>query len=395
MNTMRTFRCPRDIVWGRGSIAYLEKISPQKVLIVTDREMTKLGVTGKAQIYLKKGGSQVKVFDEVEPEPSIHTVMRMVADHKNFDPTAIVGLGGGSALDASKAFRIFYEHPQLTFQDVRTLEVPPKVSIPPFKKTTHVTISSTSGTGSDVSYGSIITDPAIPAKCPILDPEIIPDKAIVDPDIAATMPPEVLADSGLDALTHAMESYVNVRANDFSRGLSLQAITLIMRYLPLAFLENDPVAKEHMHYAATIAGIAFSNSANGICHAIADKVGAAFKLTHGRANAIALPFTIHYNSTVVGDLYTRIARAIGHRGDDRLQAVDYLLQRIREVQKQLRVQSCYREAGIAENAYYSKIKDFSTRAFTFRPTLLNPRKPTMEELESLFLACYQGNDHLP
>jgi len=391
MSAPRIFRCPRDIIWGRGSIAYLENIVGKRAMIVTDQVLTKLGVTARVREYLRKGGLQVRVFDEVEPEPSIHTVMRMVTENKDFGPDVIVGLGGGSVIDASKAFRIFFEHPRLTFQDVHSLQGPPKQTIPPFEKTTHVAISSTSGTGSDASHVSIVTDPAISAKCPIVSQELKPNIAIVDPDIADSMPKEVMADAGIDALTHAIESYVSGMANDFSKGLSLQAIISLMKYLPLAFLGNDPVAKEHIHYAATIAGIAFSNSANGICHTIATKVGGAFKLTHGRGNAIALPYSIKYNSLVTGDLFTTMARAIGFNGDDQFLAVDYLIQTIGQIEKQLGIPDSYKKAGLPENLYYSKIKDFAHTSTTYPTTLTNPRKPTIKELESLYAACYQGD----
>jgi hypothetical protein len=372
-------------------MAYLEKVSGEKALIVTDQVMAELGIAAKAKDYLQKGGLEVRVFDEVEPEPSIQTILKIVTENKDFHPDVIVGLGGGSVIDASKAFRVFFEHPHLTFAEVHALHGPPKASIPPFKITTHVAISSTSGTGSDVSHVCIVTDPAIPAKCPIITPELKPNMAIVDPDVADSMPKGVLADTGLDALTHAIESFVSGLANDFSRGHSLEAICLLMEYLPLAYLEDDPVAKEHIHYAATIAGIAFSNSANGICHTIATKVGGIFHLTHGRGNAIALPYSIQYNSKVVGDLFTTISRAIGYSGDDPSGAGDYLLQRIRQAQKQLGMPGSYKEAGIKESAYNEKIKEFALTSRTYPTTLTNPRTPTVEELESLYQACYQGD----
>lgn len=226
MNPPRIFRCPRDVVWGRGSLAHLENIGRKRVLIVTDAVMTRLGVTSKTGEFLRKGGSETKVFDAVEPEPSITTVRRILGNYGDFAPQVILGIGGGSAIDASKGFRIFWKHPHLTFEDVRTLETPPRSSIPPFKKTLHVAIPSTSGTGSEASHACVLNDPVLSVKCPILNAELIPDMAIIDPDLADSMPPTVLADSGLDALTHAVESYVNLRANDFSRGLSLQAVPL-------------------------------------------------------------------------------------------------------------------------------------------------------------------------
>lgn len=394
MNPPRTFRCPRDIIWGRGSLAHLVTIGPKRVLIVTDAVMTRLGVTARAEEFLRRGGADAKVFDAVEPEPSITTVQQILKQFGDFAPQVILGIGGGSAIDASKGFRIFWEHPHLTFADVRTLETPPRAPIPPFKTTLHVAVPSTSGTGSEASYACVLNDPVLALKCPILNAELIPDRAIVDPDLADSMPPVVLADSGLDALTHAVESYVNLRANDFSRGLSLQAITSIMRALPAAFLERAPAARERMHYAATIAGLAFSNSANGICHTIADKVGARFKLTHGRANAIALPFTIQYNRKVAGNRFAEIAVAIGHHGKACDAAIDQLVQRIRSLKYDLNIPESYRQAGIPENLYYSQVDEFAEKSLTFGPTLVNPRKPTIEELRELFIACYEGEYRL-
>jgi len=320
--------------------------------------------------------------------------LKMRERYGDFHPDVIAGIGGGSAIDASKAFRIFYEHPQLAFEDIRYLHAPPKTTIPPFHKTTHVTVASTSGTGSDVTHVCVLTDPRIAAKCPVRSFALTPDLAIVDPDIADTMPPAVRADSGLDALTHAVESYASILSNDFSRGLSRQAITLVMEHLPRAFAENDRTAKEHMHYAATIAGIAFSNSSNGLCHTVADKVGAPFRLSHGRANAIALPYVIKFNSRTAGALYADIARALGYRGDDTEGAVEDLIGRISALREGLGVPGSYREAGIPEKAYAEKIKAFATGALTFPATAMNPRKPTLEEMESLFTACFQGEYRL-
>lgn len=386
------FRCPRDIVWGRGSIAQLENFSSQRIFIVTDPGMTKVGASGKVKELLQKNNKEIQIFDEVEPEPSIQTVMKMIQEFRSLRPTVIVGLGGGSAIDASKAFRVFLEYPHLTFEDVRFLNAPPKAPIPPFTQTVHVTIASTSGTGSDASYASVITDPSIPAKCLIASPELIPNMAIVDPNFADTMPPEVLADSGMDALTHAIESYVSLKSNDFSRGLSLQAITLIMNYLPSSFLERDPVAREHMHYAATIAGMAFSNSSNGICHSVAGIMGATYHLTHGRANAIALPYVIQYNSPAVGEGYANVARAVGFEGRNQSEAVAYLIEKVKGLKKPLKVQTSYQEMGIPEDRFRSQLQEFVQRAYALPATSWNPRKSTMEDLEGLFRACYEGND---
>jgi len=238
------------------------------------------------------------------------------------------------------------------------------------------------------------TDPSIPAKCLIATPELIPDMAIVDPDFADSMPPEVRADSGMDAFTHAIESYVSSKSNDFSRGLSLQAITLIMKYLPSSFLERDPVAREHMHYAATLAGMAFSNSSNGICHSVAGIIGAAYHLTHGRANAIALPYVIRYNSPAVGGLYANVARAIGFKGGNQSEAVTDLIKKVNHLKKSLKVQNSYQQMGIPEDRFQSQLKEFVQRAYRLPATNWNPRKSTMEDLERLFQACYEGKGRL-
>jgi alcohol dehydrogenase class IV len=391
MATYRLFRSPRDIIWGRGSISYLETIPAKRAMIVADAALSKVGIIDRVKEILQKGGIETRVFDEIEPEPSIQTIMRIVKENKGFAPDLIIGLGGGSVIDASKAYRVFLENPQFTFEDVHSLYGPPKKMIPPFQKTIHVAISSTSGTGSDVSGVSIITDPALHAKCPIVSQELKPNITIVDPDMADSVPKTVMADSGLDALTHAIESYVSGSANDFSKGLSLQSIILLAEYLPLAFSKNDAAAKEHIHYAATLAGMAFSNSGNGICHTVATKVGAVFKLTHGRGNAIALPYSIKFNTPVSGDRFLVIARSIGFKDDDPKGAVDYLISQIGQMQKLMGVPTSYKNAGIPEKDYDAKIDEFAKTSTTYPTTLTNPRQPTVEELKSLYTACYKGD----
>ncbi len=391
MSAPRAFRSPREILWGRGSFAHLQNIPGRRVLIVTDRVMTALGIAERAKEYFRKGGLEAQVFDEVEPEPSIDTVLRIRDRYREFAPDVIAGIGGGSPIDASKAFRIFSEHPHLAFEEIRYLTGLPKVAVPPLRKTIHVAAASTSGTGSDATHVAVLTDPRIPAKCPIRSPGIVPTVTIVDPDLADTMPPTVLADSGMDALTHAIESYVGIAANPFSRGMSLQAVVLVMNHLPAAFSGQDRGAREQMHYAATIAGLGFANSSNGLCHAVADKVGAAFKLSHGRANAIALPYVIAFNGTVAGAAFMEIARALGYRAENPREAVQELVGRISRIAGQLGIPGSYREVGIPEEAYRAKVKEFAARALVFPVTSMNPRQPTVEELESLFTACFTGD----
>ncbi|GAF70964.1 unnamed protein product, partial [marine sediment metagenome] len=265
MDTPRIFRTPGDVVWGRGSLSYLENTRGKRALIVTDKSMSGLGVVDRARRYLEKAGLEIRVFDEVEPEPSSNTVKKIVKAYSDFSPDVIVGLGGGSAIDASKGFRVFYEHPQLDFEAAISPGASP-LSFQGFKKTIHICISSTSGTGSDASRVCVITHSELGVKVPIFHQDCIPDIAICDPDISDSMPDKVLLDSGLDILTHALESYINDNTNDFSKGLSLQSFSLAMQFFPQASLQRDPAAMEHMHYAATLAGMGFSNSSNGIAH---------------------------------------------------------------------------------------------------------------------------------
>ncbi len=391
MTGPRIFRTPRDVIWGRGSLAYLENITGRQALIVTDPAMVRLGVAKRAQQHLATSGCQVTVFADVEPEPSSDTVNKIVAAHGADDFDVIVGLGGGSAIDAGKAFRIFYEYPELDVDTVLSPASSYKIPFRGFSRTFHVCISSTSGTGSDASYATVITHSPSGLKVPILHQDLIPDMTICDPDLSETMPPEVRLDSGLDALTHAVESYINDRTNDFSRSLSLQAATLIMQHLLMAALKNDPRAREHVHYAATLAGMGFSNSANGIAHTIADKVGPFFKLTHGLACAIALPYTIRYNRHAAAGLLTDLARTVGYRAERATPAGIFLADEIAALYRKLGVPMTYLEAGVPEREFQKKIPDFVDRSLNFPPTLVNPRKSTAKELSLLYAACLSGD----
>ncbi len=385
------FRTPREIVWGCGSVSWLRKVSGKRALLVTDETMVKLGVAARAASYLQEAGMETRLFDKVEPEPSVDTVERMLAEHREFEPDVIVGLGGGSPIDASKGFRIFLEHPTLAFSDITCRDSTLAKAIPPFTRTTHITISSTSGTGSDASHACVLAEPAIHAKWLILDPALVPDIAIVDPEIAASMPPTLLVDSGMDALTHALESYVNVKANDFSHAASLQATVLIAKSLGPAFSRREPEAQQHLHYGATIAGVAVANSGSGLCHSVANKVGPAFGLTHGRTLGVALPYVLRYNGAVCTDAFVHIARNLGYTGQKGGEATKFLISRVREIRAEIGIPNSFREAGIPADSYLPMVEGFAVRSESFPGTLENPRRPTREELVKLYLACYEGD----
>jgi len=391
--TVRIFITPREVVWGRGSISYLENIKGKRALIVTDKTMTELGTVAKAEQYLKKAGLEVKVFDEVEAEYPLSTPMKILEQHKGFSPDVIVGLGGGSCIDAGKTFRVFFEHPHLTFEEVRFFGGPPQKPVPPFTKTIFVGISSTSGTGSEVTGSCVTTDLTIPAKCVIASPMLIPDVAILDPDISDSMPKSLRADTGFDALSHSLPAYVSLFASDFTRAYALQAIVLIMKYLSASCIEDDRDAKERVHYAAGLAGMAFTNSGLGIEHAMAHQFGAAFHISHGRACGIALPYVMKFNAGLVGDRFTEIARAIGYNGSDRSEALDYLVQRVVDIRKQVGIPDSYRDAGISEDGYRAELKGFTEESAAEGSAVLksNPRKCTAEEWKELYDASFYGN----
>ena len=391
MAEAKTFITPREIVWGRGSLSHLEKIEGERAIIITDKNMVKLGFIDQAKQYLKKAGLDVAVFDDVEPNPPITNAINAVEAHKEFDPDVVIGLGGGSPMDVSKVFRIFLEHPHLTFEGVRYFGGPPKTPVPPFKKTISIGITATSGTASEVSWAGAITDPTINVKCIVGSPFLIPTVAILDPDLADSMPKVLQADTGLDALTHALEAYTSVFGSDLTRSFAFQSTVLLMKYLVPAYVDGDKEAKEHVHYAASMAGCAFSNSGLGADHVVATQVGGKFHLTHGRACAVVLPYTIKFNGKAAGELYTHIARATGYNGNDQDDAVNHLLQGVIEIQKQLEMPGSYSEVGIPKDQYVEELQDMLEKSPSHPGTISNPRKYTVEELKLLYDASYYGD----
>lgn len=391
MAEIKTFVTPREIVWGRGSLSHLEKIEGKRGIIITDKNMVQMGIVDRAEAYLKKAGLEVVVFDDVDPNPPITNVQHALEAHRDFDPDVIVGLGGGSPIDVSKGFRIFLENPDLTFEGVRYFGGPPKTPIPPFKRTLSIGISTTSGTGSEVTWAAAITDPVINVKCVVGSQLLIPNIAILDPDLVDSVPKVVQADSGLDALAHAIESYTSLSGNDFSRSFAFQASVLLMKYLVPAYNSRDREAMEHVHYAASMAGCALSNSGLGADHVVATQVGGTFHLTHGRACAVVLPQTIKFNGDAAGGLYMDIARATGYNGTDTKEAVDYLVERVIDLQKNLEMPGSYRDAGISEDQYKAELQTMLDKSASHPGTISNPRKYTLEELRRLYEASYYGD----
>jgi acetaldehyde dehydrogenase/alcohol dehydrogenase len=383
---MNTFITPREVIWGRGSVQYLAKVKGSKSLIVTDKILVKLGAVEKLEHYLKKAGVICQIFDEVEPEFVTTTIVKMVEKHKSFNPDIVIGLGGGSVLDASKAFRIFYEYPDLTFADILPIAGPPRKVIPPFNKTISITIPTTSGTGSEVTPVFIVTNPENNDKDAVFSFHLVADVAILDPDFTDSMPKTLQIDTGLDALSHAIPSYISNFSNDLSKACAMQAVRLIMKYLEVAS-QGDREAKAHLHYAACLAGKAFANSGIGLEHYFGHFFGSKFHISHGRACAIALPHVIKFNAAAAPESIMELAQAIGYIGNDNNAAASYLVRRVSDLKKRLGVAANLREHGILESAYTAElphlIKDFNRAPMT-PPILSNPQKCTEENMKALY-----------
>ncbi|MDD4688661.1 MAG: bifunctional acetaldehyde-CoA/alcohol dehydrogenase [Eubacteriales bacterium] len=411
---MQWFRLPPKIFFEWDSIQYLAAIpNISRAFIVTDEGMVKLGYVDKILYYLRKREiyCHSDIFSDVEPDPSVETIRRGVAAMKLFNPDVIIALGGGSAMDAAKAMWLFYEHPETSFENLRLRFLDIRKRTFPFphlgKKAQLVAIPTTSGTGSEVTGFSVITDKQNgDTKYPLADYELTPDVAIIDPQFVTTLPKTITADTGLDVLTHAIEAYVSVLASDYTDALALKAIELVFDYLPRAY-ENgeDLVAREKMHNASCIAGMAFTNAFLGINHSLAHKLGGEFHIPHGRANAVLLPCVIEYNSQqptkyvtfpkyekfIAPMKYLQIAQHLNLPVKDEMQGVEGLANKVRELMNKLGMPTSLKECGVSEKEFFAKLPTLAEKAFEDQCTTANPRYPLMSELEEIYTKAYYGN----
>ena len=316
---MSRFTLPRDIYHGKGCLEELKNLKGKKaILVVGGGSMKRQGFLDRAENYLKEAGMEVKLFEGVEPDPSVETVMKGAAVMQEFQPDWIVAMGGGSPIDAAKAMWAFYEYPDVTFED---LCIP--FNFPELRtKAKFAAIPSTSGTATEVTAFSVITNYQTGVKYPLADFNITPDVAIVDPDLVMGLPVKQVAYTGMDALTHAIEAYVSTLNCPFTDPLALQAIEMVLDYLPASY-KCDMVAREQMHYAQCLAGMAFSNALLGIVHSMAHALGAVYDTPHGVANAILLPTVMEYNADATGDKYKYIAKAMGVKGVEDMTQEEY------------------------------------------------------------------------
>lgn len=402
---MARFTLPRDLYHGKGSLEVLKTLEGKKAMIcVGGGSMKKFGFLDRAVNYLKEAGMEVEVFEGIESDPSVETVMRGAEAMLKFEPDWIVAMGGGSPIDAAKAMWIKYEYPDTTFEDMCKVFGLPKLR----KKAHFVAIPSTSGTATEVTAFSIITNYQNGIKYPIADFEITPDIAIVDPDLAETMPKKLVAHTGMDAMTHAIEAYVSTANCDYTDPLAIHAIEMIQENLVPSY-NGDMEARDKMHNAQCLAGQAFSNALLGIVHSMAHKTGAAFAdygahIIHGAANAMYLPKVIAFNAKdpTAKKRYGVIVDYMGLGGKNDDEKVALLIAHLRKMNDELNIPHCIKNYGadsypceqgfVPEDVFLSRLHDIAVNAIGDACTGSNPRQPSVEEMEKLLKCCYYDTE---
>ncbi|WP_138263600.1 iron-containing alcohol dehydrogenase [[Clostridium] hylemonae] len=390
---MSRFTLPRDVYHGKGCMEELKNLKGKKaILVVGGGSMKRQGFLDKAAGYLKEAGMEVELFEGVEPDPSVETVMKGAEAMRKFEPDWIVAMGGGSPIDAAKAMWAFYEYPETTFED---LCIP--FNFPELRqKAKFAAIPSTSGTATEVTAFSVITNYETGVKYPLADFNITPDVAIVDPELVEALPVKQVAYTGMDALTHAIEAYVSTLNCAFTDPLALQAIEMVLDHLPASYHGNMD-AREQMHYAQCLAGMAFSNALLGIVHSMAHKTGAAFStghITHGCANAMYLPYVIKYNAkdATAASRYAEIARRMGLDGTSERALINSLCKKIDAMNAEFDIPKTLKNFGIIENEFKEKIAKISELAVGDACTGSNPRSIDPAAMEKLFTCIYYGTE---
>ena len=413
-NNMQWFKVPSKIYFERNSIQYLQDMRDiSKAFIVTDRSMVDLGYVNRVteQLNLRLNDVQIQLFCDVEPDPDITTVKRGLALMQSFRPDVIIALGGGSVMDAAKGMWLFYEHPEVNFDDLKQkfMDIRKRAFKYPElgKMSKLVCIPTTSGTGSEVTPFAVISNKAENRKYPLADYSLTPTVAICDPEFTTSLPAGVTADTGMDVLTHAIEAYVSVLANDFTDGLALQAIQMVFEYLPRAVKngKNDLDAREKMHNASTIAGMAFANAFLGMNHSLAHKIGGEFHVSHGKANAILLPHVIRYNGQVPGKLsiwpkydyykanlkYQKIAMLLGLPAATPEEGVESLAQAVHNLAKEVGINMNFESTGINEKDWNDNLREIALLAYEDQCSPANPRVPLVEDMIEILKKAYKGN----
>lgn len=413
-NTVQWFKVPRKIYFERNSIQYLQSCKDmEKVFIVTDTSMVQFGFFKKIteQINARRNKVTMQLFCNVEPDPDIETVRAGTEMMRIFKPDTIIALGGGSVMDAAKGMWLFYEHPEVNFDDLKQkfMDIRKRAFKYPElgRQSRLICIPTTSGTGSEVTPFAVISDKKNNKKYPLTDYSLTPTIAIIDPEFTTNLPPKPTAMTGMDVLTHAIEAYVSVMANDYTDGLCLKAIKLVFEYLPRAVKDgpNDLEAREKMHNAATIAGMAFANAFLGMTHSLAHKVGAEFHTVHGYTCAVLLPHCIRYNGTVPTKLsvwpkyntycadkkYQEIAQLLGLKASTPEEGVESLAQAIIDLNKEIGLDPNFQAMGIDEKQFMSKLDEIAVLAYEDQCSPANPRVPLVEDMKEILKKAYKGN----
>jgi len=384
---MQRFTIPRDIYFGEDALSYLKTIKGKKAFIVIGSErLVKDGTIPKIVGYLKETGIESELFVGVENDPSIATVMKGVEAMNKYQPDTIISIGGGSPIDAAKAMWIFYEHPTFTFE-----EAAKPFNLPELRtKAKFIAIPTTSGSATEVTSFAVITDHETGIKYPIADYNITPDVAIIDTGLVQTMPKVLVADTGMDALTHALEAYVSKAKNPFTDALAMKSIEMIGETLIDSYNGVDQARKD-MHIAQSLAGMAFSNAILGISHSMAHKTGKKLNIIHGRINAIYLSYVVEFNAKTAEKDYANIAKTLKLEGSNDKELVEALVTYIGQLRTKMNIPHSLKEYGISEELFMKSLDVFAETAVADPCTGTNPRDISVEQMKQLLTAIYYGN----
>jgi len=377
-----------EIVFGEGALDVLDEVQGKRALVVTDAILVELGLADRVKVHLERAGLEVHLFAEVEPDPTVPTVQKGAEVAREVGPDWIVGLGGGSPMDAAKAIWVLYERP-----DLHPAEINPFIALGLRQKARLITIPTTSGTGAEVTWAIVLTDPVEQRKMGLGNRENVADIAVVDPEMAAGMPPRLTADTGLDALTHAVEGFTCTWHTDLTDGLCIQAARLILQYLPRAVADgSDMEARERMHNAATCAGLGFGNSMASIAHAMGHVLGAVFHIPHGRAVSLFLPYTIEFITRDAPDRFAALAALLGVTAAEGEPGARALAHRIRDLIREIGNPTSVAEAGVEREAYEAQLDKLVDDAFNDTQMVTVARPPSYDELRQLFVYAYEGRE---
>ena len=411
---MARFTLPRDIYYGPGAIEELKILKGAKraIIVTGGSSMKRGGFLQKVEDTLKSVGIEVQLFEGVEPDPSIETVFKGAQAMRDFEPDCIIAVGGGSAMDAGKIMWVMYEHPEADFMDMamRFMDIRKRVYTFPKmgEKAYFIAVPTSAGTGSEVPPFAVITDEKTGIKSPLADYELLPKMAIIDADMMMSMPKSLTSASGIDAMTHALEAYASMMATDYTDGLALKALKNIFTYLPRAYENgaNDPVARERMADASTMAGMAFANAFLGVCHSMAHKLGAFHHLPHGVANALLISYVMRFNAAEkpakmgtfpqyqyphTMERYAEIASFLGCEGKTDEQKVENLIKKVEELKERVGIKKTIKDYGVEEEKFLATLDEMVEQAFDDQCTGANPRYPLMSEIKEMYLAAYYGD----